>query len=68
MRIPESGDCNIGMCAYMFNCNGLIDDLEKHCIDNPNCQYKQLQRLKKKYDEVLNLAKQNTGGKNEQRN
>ena len=52
MRIPESGYCNIGLCAYMFNCNSLIDDLEKHCIDNPNCQYKQLQRLKKENEEL----------------
>lgn len=55
MHIPESGDCNIGMCAYMFNCNGLIDDLEKHCIDNPNCYFKQLQQLKKENEELKSL-------------
>lgn len=44
MRYPNSGDCHIGICAYLFNCKGLIDNLEKHCIDNPNCYYKQLKR------------------------
>ena len=44
MRYPNSGDCNIGLCAYLFNCKGLIDNLEKHCIDNPDCHYKQLKR------------------------
>lgn len=41
MRYPESGDCEIGLINYLFNGNL---DMEKLCVDNPNCYYKQLAR------------------------
>ena len=52
MRYPNSGDCYIGLCAYLFNCQGLIDDFEKHCIDNPNCYYKQLKRKEQECEKL----------------
>ena len=41
MRYPESGDCEIGLINYLFNGNL---DMEKLCVDNPNCYFKQLAR------------------------
>lgn len=41
MRYPESGDCEIGLINYLFNGNL---DMEKLCVDNPNCIFKQLAR------------------------
>ena len=53
MRYPESGDCEIGLLNYLFNGNL---DMEKLCIDNPNCYFKQLTR---KTQECEELKKEN---------
>lgn len=47
MRYPNSGDCEIGLAGYLFDFSPIQEQLEKHCIYNPNCHYKQLQRAEK---------------------
>mgnify|MGYP001556517616 CR=1 FL=1 len=56
MRYPESGDCEIGLLNYLFNGNL---DIEKHCKDNPNCYFKQLQRKEQALNAILELAEEN---------
>lgn len=56
MRYPESGDCEIGLINYLFNGNL---DMEKLCVDNPNCIFKQLarktQECKKLNDKIIDM-------------
>ena len=47
MKYPESGDCEIGMAGYLYEYDRIREELEKECISNPNCNYKQLKRLQK---------------------
>lgn len=46
MKFLKSGNCHIGFCGYLYNYDDLINIIEKSCLDNPDCYYKQLQRLK----------------------
>ena len=49
MRYPESGDCEIGLINYLFDGNL---DMEKLCVDNPNCYFKQLARKTQKLERL----------------
>ena len=53
MRYPESGDCEIGLINYLFNGNL---DMEKLCVDNPNCYFKQLARKTQECEELKAYA------------
>ena len=59
MRYPESGDCEIGLINYLFNGNL---DMEKLCVDNPNCYFKQLarktQECEQKDERIIELTKE----------
>ena len=55
MRYPESGDCEIRLLNYLFNGNL---DIEKLCIDNPDCHFKQLKRKEKECEELKAQNKQ----------
>jgi hypothetical protein len=52
MRYPESGDCEIGLAGYLFDYSRITEELEKACIDNPNCYYKQLKRLQAENEQL----------------
>lgn len=55
MRYPNSGDCEIGLAGYLFDFSPIQEQLEKHCIDNPNCHFKQLKRKEQEYNRLSNL-------------
>lgn len=52
MKYPESGDCEIGMAGYLFNYDRINEELEKACISNHNCHFKQLQRAKSENEKL----------------
>lgn len=65
MKYPESGDCEIGMAGYLFDYDRINEELEKECISNHNCFFKQLQRAKAEKQDLINYFELREGGMEE---
>lgn len=56
MRYPESGDCEIGLAGYLFDYSRITEELDKFCLDNHNCYYKQLKRLEQECEKLKQVT------------